>query len=170
MTIEGKAYCFGHNVDTDQIFPGRYLALVNPEEIALHAMEGADPEFASDFQRGSVLVAGRNFGCGSSREHAPIGLKALGVSCIIAESFGRVFYRNAINIGLPVLCCKGIRDAVKKGDTVTVDLGKGTVTVENMRLLQGEPLPPHILEILEEGGLVRYVRRKLERGDINGKV
>lgn len=170
MTIQGRAYCFEHNVDTDQIFPGRYLALVKPEEIALHAMEGADPEFARNFQRGSVLVAGRNFGCGSSREHAPIGLKALGVSCIVAESFGRIFYRNAINIGLPMLRCEGIRDAVKEGDTVTVDLSKGTVAVENGGILQGEPLPPHILELLGEGGLVSYVRRKLERGDINGKV
>lgn len=171
MAIEGRAFLFGDDVDTDQIYPGRYLALVNPDEVALHAMEGADPGFCERFVPGSIIVAGRNFGCGSSREHAPIGLKSIGVSCVVAESFGRIFYRNAINIGLPVLRCKGVYEAVREGDLVIVDLGEGRVVLpESGNILYGESLPGQIVETLCEGGLVSYVRRKLKEGDKNGKV
>lgn len=166
MAIQGRAYLFGDDVDTDQIIPGRYLALVRPEDIALHAMEGADPGFASRFVRGSIIVAGRNFGCGSSREHAPIGLQAAGVSCVVAESFGRIFYRNAINIGLPVFRCEGIRVAVKEGDLVLVDLAEGSVAVPGSGTVhRGERLSGHILELLSCGGLSNYVRTRLSKGD-----
>lgn len=165
MSIEGKVYRFGDDVDTDQIFPGRYLALVNPEDIALHVMEGAAPGFVKRLTRGSVIVAGRNFGCGSSREHAPIGLRAAEVSCVVAESFGRIFYRNAINVGLPLLRCEGIRDNVSEGDAIIVDLRQGTVTLPGKQaILKGERLSDRVLELLECGGLVSYVRQRLERG------
>ena len=168
MAIEGRAYRFGNDVDTDQIIPGRHLALVKPLDIALHAMEGADPGFASRFNRGSLIVAGRNFGCGSSREHAPIGLQAAGVSCVVAESFGRIFYRNAINIGLPVLRCEGISMAVEDGDLLSVDLAEGWVTLPGRgAVLRGERLSGHILELLRCGGLVNYVRMRLSKGDGN---
>lgn len=132
-------------------------------------MEGADPGFASRFVRGSLIVAGRNFGCGSSREHAPIGLQAAGVSCVVAESFGRIFYRNAINIGLPVLRCEGIFEAVKEGDLLSVDLAEGSVTLRLQgTVLKGERLSGHVLELLGCGGLVNYVRQRLSKGDRNG--
>ncbi len=166
MTIEGRAYKFGDDIDTDQIVPGRYLALVKPEDIAIHAMEGADPKWASRFVRGSCIVAGKNFGCGSSREHAPIGLRAAGVSCVVAESFGRIFYRNAINIGLPLLRCPGASEVVLEGDLLSIDLAKGTVALhESGTKLQGERLSSHLLEVLSCGGLVNYVRRILTGGD-----
>lgn len=163
MVIEGRAYRFGDDVDTDQIVPGRYLELVKPEDIALHVMEGADPGFAARFVRGSIIAAGRNFGCGSSREHAAIGLRAAGVSCVVAESFGRIFYRNAINVGLPILRCDRIRSVVSEGDKVVVDLSTGTVTVpEKQKVLQGERLSDRVIRLLECGGLVNYVREQIK--------
>lgn len=165
MLIEGKVYRFGDDVDTDQIVPGRYLELVKPEDIALHVMEGAEPGFAARFTRGSVIVAGRNFGCGSSREHAPIGLRAAGVACVVAESFGRIFYRNAINVGLPVLRCEGVRcmaDMVQEGDMIAVDLAQGTVSIQRKKVvLQGERLSDRVIQLLECGGLVNYVRQRI---------
>ncbi len=116
MAIEGRTFLFGDNVDTDQIYPGRYLALVKPEEVALQRHEGLVPASCERFIPGSIIVAGRNFGCGSSREHAPVALKSIGVSCVVAESFGRIFYRNAINMGPSVLRCKGVHAAVREGD------------------------------------------------------
>lgn len=166
MVIEGRVYRFGDDVDTDQIVPGRYLELVRPEDIALHVMEGADPGFSARFVPGSVIVAGRNFGCGSSREHAPIGLRAAGVSCVVAESFGRIFYRNAINVGLPILKCDRIRSAVAEGDTVIVDLAAGTVSVpKRQEVLQGERPSDRVIRLLECGGLVNYVRERIGSGE-----
>ncbi len=163
MAIEATVYKFGDDVDTDQIVPGRYLTLVLPDEIAGHVMEGADPTFASRFVRGSVIVAGRNFGCGSSREHAPIGLRAAGVSCVIAESFGRIFYRNAINVGLPVIRCDGIASVAQDGDRIQVDLSAGKIAFPDRNVvLTGEELSSKIMEIIECGGLVNYVRQRLE--------
>lgn len=153
MAIEGRTFLFGDNVDTDQIYPGRYLALVKPEEVALHAMEGVSPGFCERFIPGSIIVAGRNFGCGSSREHAPVALKSIGVSCVVAESFGRIFYRNAINIGLSVLRCKGVHAAVREGDLIIVDLMEGRVVLpESGTILYGESLPRQIVETLSAGG------------------
>lgn len=162
MVIEGRAYRFGDDVDTDQIVPGRYLELVKPEDIALHVMESADPGFSARFVRGSIIAAGRNFGCGSSREHAAIGLRAAGVSCVLAESFGRIFYRNAINVGLPILRCERIRSVVAEGDKVIVDLSTGTVNIpEKQEVLQGERLSDRVIRLLECGGLANYVREQI---------
>lgn len=162
MAITGRVYLFGDDVDTDQIVPGRYLELVEPVDIALHVMEGVEPGFAARFVRESVIVAGRNFGCGSSREHAPIGLRAAGVSCVVAESFGRIFYRNAINVGLPLLRCEGISGLAQEGDLISVDLGGGKVFLPKRNVeLSGERLPAHMILLLSQGGLVNYVRELL---------
>jgi 3-isopropylmalate/(R)-2-methylmalate dehydratase small subunit len=166
LVIEGRVYRFGDDVDTDQIVPGRYLDLVKPEDIALHVMEGADAGFSARFVPGSVIVAGRNFGCGSSREHAPIGLRAAGVSCVVAESFGRIFYRNAISVGLPILRCDCVRGIVAEGDRVIVDLSAGTVSVPKKQVvLQGERLSDRVIRLLECGGLVNYVREQIRSGE-----
>lgn len=164
MAIEGKVYRFGDDVDTDQVVPGRYLELVKPEDIARHVMEGADPGFVSRFVRGSVIVAGRNFGCGSSREHAPIGLLAAGVSCVVAESFGRIFYRNAINVGLPLLRCPGVSGTASEGDGIVVELREGKVSLPGKGLvLMGDRLSDQVIDLLEQGGLVNYVRERLRK-------
>ncbi len=165
MVIGGRVYRFGDDVDTDQIVPGRYLELVKPEDIAIHVMEGAEPGFAARFIPGSIIVAGRNFGCGSSREHAPIGLRAAGVACVVAESFGRIFYRNAINVGLPILRCDHVHGAVVDGDRMIVDLGTGTVSLPDKEVvLQGERLSERVIRLLECGGLVNYVRQRMGIG------
>jgi len=165
--IVGRAYKFGDNVDTDQIYPGRYLELTEPEEIAEHAMEDADPTFKDRFERGGIIVAGRNFGCGSSREHAAIALKAAGVSLIIAESFARIFYRNCINIGLPLLICPGIKGCVDEGDELEVDLRKGIVkNLTKGKECKCQPLSDYALKILEAGGIKPLIRDKVLRGEI----
>lgn len=163
MRFRGRVYVFGNDIDTDQIVPGRYLELVRPEEIAPHAMEGADPAFASRFERGSLIIAGRNFGCGSSREHAPIALKAIGVSCVVADSFGRIFYRNAINVGLPVMRCPKISEKVREGDEVCLDLATGKVCLPGSgTVLQGERISADVLRIIESGGLVQAIKSRLK--------
>lgn len=151
--MRGRAYVFGDNIDTDQIYPGRYLHLVKPEEIKEHVLENADPTFSRRFQPGGIVVAGRNFGCGSSREHAAITLKEAGVAAVLAESFGRIFFRNAINLGLPLMIVKGIRDKVKEGDEIEVDLESGVVTLPDGCKIQGEPLSPYILNLIRHGGI-----------------
>jgi len=159
--IAGKAVRFGDNVDTDVILPGKYLVLTDPMELAKHAMEGLDPSFTRKVQSGAIIVAGRNFGCGSSREQAPLALKHAGVRCVLAESFARIFYRNSINIGLPVLECHGVSVKVEKGDELTVDIEKGVV--ENRMknsTLQATQLPSFILEILGDGGLVEHLKKR----------
>ncbi|WP_319415148.1 3-isopropylmalate dehydratase small subunit [Marispirochaeta aestuarii] len=150
----GKAHLFGKNIDTDQIYPGQYLELVEPEEIARHCLEGADPSFASKLQPGDIVVAGTNFGCGSSREHAAIALKHAGVAAVVAESFARIFYRNAINLALPLLVCKGISSWVESGDTLKIDLEQGTVTNSRTgKVLEGEKLSSYAMNILDKGGI-----------------
>ncbi|MCD6529598.1 3-isopropylmalate dehydratase small subunit [Candidatus Bathyarchaeota archaeon] len=164
MEVSGKAVKFGDNVDTDVIIPGKYLVYTDPNELAKHAMEGVHPNFYEVAAEGVIVVAGRNFGCGSSREHAPIALKHANVKCVVAESFARIFFRNAINIGLPVLECPGISDVVEEGDFLKVDLENGVVSVVNKnRTIRGVRLPKFILEILEDGGLIEHVRRSLSR-------
>jgi 3-isopropylmalate/(R)-2-methylmalate dehydratase small subunit len=164
MKIRGKAIKFGNNIDTDVILPGTYLVLIDPYELAKHAMESLDPAFPEKAKRGVIVVGGKNFGCGSSREQAPIALKYAGVKCILAESFARIFFRNAINIGLPVIECKGISDAVETGDELTVDFEAGkVVNVSNGKRFQVEKLPPFILEILADGGLIENLRRRLNK-------
>src|SRR3990170_7034286 len=131
MLVSGRAVKFGDNVDTDVIIPGRYLVLIDSKELAQHAMEGLDPAFTKKAKAGAIVVAGKNFGCGSSREQAPIALKYAGVKCVVAESFARIFYRNAINIGLPVVECKNVSSKVAEGDALTVDLKIGLVKDES---------------------------------------
>ncbi|MDP2891807.1 MAG: 3-isopropylmalate dehydratase small subunit [Bacillota bacterium] len=162
MKAQGKAYKYGDNVDTDVIIPARYLNTTDPAELAKHCMEDIDPSFAPGVKAGDVIVAGRNFGSGSSREHAPISIKALGVSCVIAESFARIFYRNAINIGLPIMECEDAAKAIRAGDAVAVDFDTGEIA----DLTTGEkftmhPFPPFIQQIIRAGGLLNHIANKL---------
>ena len=159
--LTGPVTVLGNNIDTDQIVPGRYLELVKPEEIGAHCLEGADPEIPGNFPKGGIVVAGRNFGCGSSREHAPIALLSMGAAAVVADSFARIFFRNAINLGLPLVVCKGLSGAVRKGDEITVDLLAGTVTLPDGRLLPCEQVGDHAMSILEAGGIKPLMRKRL---------
>ncbi|KYH39902.1 MAG: 3-isopropylmalate dehydratase small subunit [Candidatus Bathyarchaeota archaeon B26-2] len=162
MIVKGEAVIFGDDVNTDVIIPGRYLTTLDPEELARHAMEGLDPEFPSKARRGVIIVAGKNFGCGSSREQAPIALKYAGVRCVLAESFARIFYRNAINIGLPVLECPGILREVSPGDNLTVNLAEGKVRNDTKGItLEALKLPDFLLSIIRDGGLIEHLKRRL---------
>jgi 3-isopropylmalate/(R)-2-methylmalate dehydratase small subunit len=162
--IKAPAIVFGNNIDTDVILPGKYLILVDPNELGKHALESLDTEFVTKAKGGVILVGGKNFGCGSSREQAPLALKFSGVKCVIAESFARIFFRNAINIGLPVLECKGISDAVKTGDILAVDFEAGKIdNTSSGKKFQVDKLPPFILEILSDGGLIENLRRKMKK-------
>jgi 3-isopropylmalate/(R)-2-methylmalate dehydratase small subunit len=162
MKVSGPAIKFGKNIDTDVILPGKYLVLVGPYDLAKHALEGLDPDFPEKAKKGVIIVGGKNFGCGSSREQAPLALKYSGVKCVIAESFARIFFRNAINIGLPVIEWKGISAAVDDGDELAVDFEAGTVqNLSKGKSFQVAKLPPFILEILADGGLIEYLRREM---------
>jgi 3-isopropylmalate/(R)-2-methylmalate dehydratase small subunit len=164
MMLSGKAVKFGDNVDTDLILPSKYLVLTNPEELAQHAMEGLDPAFYKKSKDGVILVAGKNFGCGSSREHAPLALKYAGVKCILAESFARIFYRNSINIGLPVAECEGISGNVEESDNLTVDLEGGAIKNQSKnKIIHITPIPHFILEILSDGGLTESLRKRIRK-------
>ena len=163
MTINGTAVKFGDNVDTDVILPGPYLVHTDPNELAKHAMEGLDSKFPEKAAKGVIVIGAKNFGCGSSREQAPIALKYSGVKCVLAESFARIFYRNAITIGLPVLVCSGISTKVKEGDLITVDLQSGKVENKtNGSVFQATKLPEFIMEILDDGGLIKNLKRRFE--------
>jgi 3-isopropylmalate/(R)-2-methylmalate dehydratase small subunit len=162
--IEAPAIVFGNNIDTDVILPGKYLILVDPCELAKHALESLDTTFPDKAKKGIIIIGGKNFGCGSSREQAPIALKYSGVKCVIAESFARIFFRNSINIGLPVLECKGISGAVKTGDALAVDFEAGKIeNISNGKKFQVDKLPPFILEIFADGGLIENLRRKMKK-------
>lgn len=159
-SIEGRAFVFGKNIDTDQIYPGRFVELTEEKDIARHAMEGADPNFVKEFKRGDIIVAATNFGCGSSREHAAITLKAVGVGAILADSFGRIFYRNAINLGLPLLVCPGIGVAVKAGEVLAIDIATGKVVDQSSgTVLQAQPLSGYPMEILRHGGIKPLIKK-----------
>lgn len=157
--IIGRVWKFGDNVNTDEIIPGKYLRSKDVQIFAAHAMEGINPEFTKKFRFGDIIVAGTNFGCGSSREQAPLALKYAGVSCVIAKSFARIFFRNAINIGLPLI---EVDIECQEGDKVKVDLAKGEVIVSDKDTFRGNKLPDFLLEILNDGGLVAH-RKKLQR-------
>ncbi len=167
MEIKAKAHKFGDNINTDNIIPAKYLNIYDPKELAKHCMEGVDEEFVRKLGRSSVMghciVAGKNFGCGSSREHAPLAIKGAGVSCVIAESFARIFYRNAINIGLPILESKRASRRIDSGDEILVDLIKGKITnlskKENYKV---QPFPQFIQKIISAGGLLKYARQELK--------
>jgi len=156
--IKGKAWNYGDDVNTDFILPGIYLELTNPEEMGKHAMEGIDPEFAEKVEPGDVIIGGRNFGLGSSREHAPMALKYSGVSAVIAEGFARIFYRNAANLGLPALECPDVSDEIKTGDTVEVDLVEGKIIVNGDKELDFTPVPEFMMDIIKAGGLREYIK------------
>ena len=163
--IEGRAHVYGDNVDTDVIIPARYLTTTDPAELAAHCLEDLDPDFVKNCQVGDVIVAGRNFGSGSSREHAPIAIKAAGIAVIVADSFARIFYRNAINVGLPIVECPGISAGVSSGEVVRVDVAGGTVeNVARGRSHAATPLPPFMKDILDAGGLMPWVKRSLQAG------
>lgn len=160
--IKGEAYIFGDNIDTDQIYPGRYLEISDHEEIGRHAMEGADDQFRAKFKKGGIIVAGENFGCGSSREHAVITLKNAGVAALIAKSFARIFYRNAINLGFPVISCEEIISFARQGDIIGIDLEKGVITNFNTnQTAKTDRMSQHVLNIISKGGILPVLIEKL---------
>lgn len=164
--MKGKVWKYGDNINTDVIFPGKYTyTLMPPEEMAKHALEDLDPRFASRVQKGDVIVAGRNFGCGSSREQAASCLKAAGVQAVIAKSFARIYFRNAINLGLPVIQCEAAVDALEMGDKAEIDLTAGLVKT-NKGNFAFPPFPASVVGILEAGGLIPYTRKKLKEKGI----
>lgn len=159
MKIQGKVHKYGDHVDTDVIIPARYLNTADPKELAAHCMEDIDKDFVKNVQPGDILVAGVNFGCGSSREHAPIAIKASGIACVIAENFARIFYRNSLNIGLPILECPAASKAIQNGDEVAVDFDTGVI--ENLatgETYQAEPFPSFIQNIIQKGGLLASLK------------
>ena len=161
MKVSGKTHKYGDNVDTDVIIPARYLNTPDAQELAKHCMEDIDAGFAARVRSGEIMVAGRNFGCGSSREHAPLAIKACGVACVIAATFARIFYRNALNIGLPILECPEAAAAIKAGDAVSVDFDTGVITDETTgQTFRGEPFPPFMQELIAAGGLAAYRRAR----------
>ena len=160
----GKVYKYGDNVDTDVIIPARYLNAPSPDELAKHCMEDIDASFASKVQPGDIIVGGANFGCGSSREHAPISIRACGVRCVIAASFARIFYRNSINIGFPILECPEAAEAIRNGDQVSVDFDSGLIRDETTGAeFRATALPPFIGRIVDDGGLLPYLKARLEK-------
>ncbi len=167
MTAAGRAFKYGDNVDTDAIIPARYLNTSDPSELAAHCMEDLDASFAAAVRPGDVIVGGQNFGCGSSREHAPAAIQAAGVSCVVAASFARIFYRNAVNIGLPILESPEAAAAIESGDWLSLDFGSGTITDGTKGASwRAAPFPPFMRRIMEAGGLTEYVRARLaEAGD-----
>ena len=160
MKLTGKVWKYGANVDTDAIIPARYLNVSAPEELARHCMEDIDPEFAQKVWPGDIIVATTNFGCGSSREHAPLAIKGAGVSCVIAKTFARIFYRNAINIGLPILECPAAEE-IESGQTLEVELETGRIhNLDTGQTFQAEPYPEFMMGIIRAGGLVEYTRSR----------
>lgn len=164
QTIEGKVWNFGKDIDTDLIIAARYLNTSVPEELAKHVMEDADPKFVEKMQPGDIIVAGYNFGCGSSREHAPIALKAAGVAAIIAPTFARIFYRNAFNMGLPIFELPQ-SDEIKEGDRIKIDMDAGTITnLSQDKVYDFTPIPPFMQELIAAGGLMNYAQIELKEG------
>ncbi|HYA57823.1 MAG TPA: 3-isopropylmalate dehydratase [Thermoplasmata archaeon] len=161
--IEGRVWTLGRDVDTDQIISGKYLTIIDPEELKKHVFEIALPAFAKEARAGDILVADENFGCGSSREHAPQAMRAIGVGAVVADSFARIFFRNSINLGIPTIEARGVRAVFETGDRARIEMLAGRVTnLRSGRSVSFPPLPPHLLELLEAGGLVEKVRRELE--------
>ena len=161
MKAEGRVFKFGDNVDTDVIIPARYLNSSDPAELATHCMEDIDKDFVKNVNKGDIIVANKNFGCGSSREHAPIAIKAAGVSCVIAETFARIFYRNSINIGLPIIECPDAAKEIEAGDEVEVNFDTGVITDKTKGTsYQGQAFPPFMQKIIKEGGLINYINAK----------
>ncbi len=165
MIFQGKAWKLGANIDTDAIIPARYLNTTDPQEMATHLFEDIDPHFLSKIKPGDILVAMENFGCGSSREHAPLAIKYAGISCVVAKSFARIFYRNAFNMGMPILESAEAAEETLAGDELIIDLTEGTI--ENLRtkkIYRAQPIPPFMQELLEAGGLMNYVKKYKMKG------
>ena len=161
--FRGKVWRFGDDVDTDAIIPARYLNTTDPQELARHCMEAAAPAFAREVRPGDIIVAGKNFGCGSSREHAPLCIKAAGVSCVIAAGFARIFYRNAFNIGLPILESREAAEATRQGDELEVDLATGEIrNLTRDRTFMARPIPPFMQELIGDGGLIKHIAKRLK--------
>ena len=161
MKFSGTVFRYGRDVDTDVIIPARYLNSSDHAHLAAHAMEDIDPAFATTVKPGDIIVADENFGCGSSREHAPVAIKAAGVSCVIAATFARIFYRNAINIGLPILECPAASEDIREGDRVSVDFDTGVIcNLTTGKTYQAQPFPPFIQNIIQKGGLLNSIREK----------
>lgn len=160
-SAKGKVYKYGDNVDTDVIIPARYLNSSDPAELATHCMEDIDKDFVKKVEKGDIIVARKNFGCGSSREHAPIAIKASGVSCVIAETFARIFYRNSINIGLPIIECKEASEEINDGDEVEVDFESGLIKdLTTGKSYEGQSFPPFMQKLIDAGGLVNYINEE----------
>lgn len=158
MKLEGKAWKFGDDVNTDEIIPARYLSTTDPKEMATHCMEDIDPDFVKKIAPGDIIIADKNFGCGSSREHAPIAIKTAEISCVIAKSFARIFYRNAVNIGLPILECKEAALKIDEGDQIEIDLVSGVITnLTKSETYKAQPFPEFMQQIIAAGGLMNYV-------------
>ncbi len=162
MVIKGKSWRFGDDVDTDAIIPARYLNTSDPKELASHVMEDADKDFAKKMKAGDLIIAGKNFGCGSSREHAPIAIKAAGVSAVVAKSFARIFYRNAFNIGLPIFESEEASERIKEGDEIEIDADKGFIrNLSTQEQYTAKPIPPFMQELIAAGGLIEWTKNKL---------
>ena len=160
MKLKGKVHKFGHNINTDEIIPARFLNISEAKELGKHCMEGIAPGFVKRVKKGDVIVAGKNFGCGSSREHAPVSIKACGISCVIAESFARIFYRNAINIGLPILECKQA-NKISKNSLLEINLDKGIIKdVSRNKVYYAQKFPKFMQELIKAGGLLKWVSKK----------
>jgi len=163
MILKGKVHRYRNNVNTDEIIPARYLNVIKPQDLAKHCMEDIDRHFTKKAKKGDIIVAGKNFGCGSSREHAPIAIKASGISCVIAKSFAGIFFRNSINIGLPVLECSEA-DSIKAGDKLQVDLSKGTIkNLTKKKLYKTTPFPRFLQDLIRSGGLMKWVKKNKKR-------
>ena len=167
MRIEGRVWVFGENINTDLILPGKYLRVTDREELGKHAMEGQDPDFSKKVSKGDILIAGRYFGCGSSREQAPVALKYAGVAAVIAESYARIFYRNALNIGLPVLEVEETERIAEEGERIRIDVETGEIkNLETGQTFMANPIPEFMLDIIREGGLIAKIKRQVAEGNI----
>jgi len=161
MIFQGKVWKFGDNIDTDAIIPARYLTTSDPQELACHCMEDADPKFITRMKAGDIILGGENFGCGSSREHAPIAIKAAGISCVVAKSFARIFYRNAFNMGLPIFESRELFEAIKEGKEIIVDSVSGTITLASKnKTFSINPIPPFMEQLIADGGLMKHIAGK----------
>jgi 3-isopropylmalate/(R)-2-methylmalate dehydratase small subunit len=161
MTIEGKVWKFGDNIDTDVIIPAPYLVTTDSVELGKHCMEGVDPTFSEKAAPGDIIVAGKNFGCGSSREHAPMSIKGAGIACVVAEGFARIFFRNAFNMGLPIFEASGVTEGIQQGDRITIDQNTGEIVNETRGShFAANPIPPFMQDLIEAGGLMAYVMKR----------
>jgi len=161
MIFKGRVWKFGDNIDTDAIIPARYLTTSDPQELAKHCMEDANPTFVTKMKPGDIIVGGENFGCGSSREHAPIAIKAAGISCVVVKSFARIFYRNAFNMGLPIFESRELGDAIQDGDEISVDSAKGIITVtKGNKIFKSNSIPLFMEQLIADGGLMKHIGKK----------